>query len=74
LRPIVIITLAGMIGTCSSPPPLLDQVLEKGELRVVTRDSPTAYTKGPAGLSGPEFDRASGSVVHGNIKLTPLGA
>lgn len=56
MRPIVIFTLAGLIGTCSSPPPLLDQVLERGELRVVTRDSPTAYTKGPDGPSGPEFD------------------
>lgn len=27
-----------------------------GQLRVVTRDSPTAYTIGPDGPSGPEFD------------------
>jgi membrane-bound lytic murein transglycosylase F len=56
LRLIVIFTLAGLVGTCSSPPPLLDQVLETGELRVVTRDSPTAYTISPDGPSGPEFD------------------
>jgi len=56
LRLIVISTLAALIGTCSSPPPLLDQVLETGELRVVTRDSPTAYTISPDGPSGPEFD------------------
>ena len=56
MRPIIIFTLAGLIGTCSSPPPLLDQVLETGELRVVTRDSPTAYTISPDGPSGPEFD------------------
>ena len=56
MRPIVIISLAALLGTCSSPPPLLDQVLETGELRVVTRDSPTAYTIGPDGPSGPEFD------------------
>ncbi len=56
MRLIVIFTLAGLIGTCSSPPPLLDQVLETGELRVVTRDSPTAYTISPDGPSGPEFD------------------
>jgi membrane-bound lytic murein transglycosylase F len=56
LRPIVIISLAALIGTCSSPPPILDQVLETGELRVVTRDSPTAYTITPDGPSGPEFD------------------
>jgi membrane-bound lytic murein transglycosylase F len=56
LRPLVIISLAALIGTCSSPPPILDQVLETGELRVVTRDSPTAYTITPDGPSGPEFD------------------
>ena len=56
MRPIVIISLAALIGTCSSPPPILDQVLETGELRVVTRDSPTAYTITPDGPSGPEFD------------------
>ena len=56
MRLIVISTFAVLIGTCSSPPPLLDQVLETGELRVVTRDSPTAYTISPDGPSGPEFD------------------
>lgn len=56
MRLFVIFTLAGLIGTCSSPPPLLDRVLDMGQLRVVTRDSPTAYTIGPDGPSGPEFD------------------
>jgi len=56
LRPLLIISLAALIGTCSSPPPLLDQVLETGELHVVTRDSPTSYTISPDGPSGPEFD------------------
>jgi membrane-bound lytic murein transglycosylase F len=56
LRLIVIISLAALIGTCSRPPTLLDQVLDTGELRVVTRDSPTAYTISPDGPSGPEFD------------------
>jgi len=31
-------------------------VLETGTLRVVTRDSPTAYTISPDGPTGPEFD------------------
>jgi membrane-bound lytic murein transglycosylase F len=48
--------LGALIGTCSSPPPLLDQVLETGVLRVVTRDSPTTYTIGPDGPTGPEYD------------------
>jgi membrane-bound lytic murein transglycosylase F len=56
LRLLLIITLAGLIGTCSSPPPVLDQVLEIGELRVVTRESPTSYTISPDGPTGPEYD------------------
>ena len=56
MRPFLIISLAALIGTCSSPPPLLDQVLETGALHVVTRDSPTSYTISPDGPSGPEFD------------------
>jgi membrane-bound lytic murein transglycosylase F len=58
LRILLVIALAGLVGTCSSPPPLLEQVLDLGELRVVTRDSPTAFVDGPDGPSGPEFDLA----------------
>ena len=58
MRLLIIISLATLIGTCSSPPPILDQVLDTGMLRVVTRDSPTAYTISPSGPSGPEFDLA----------------
>ena len=57
MRPLVVIVfVAALIGTCSSPPPILDQVLETGELRVVTRDSPTSYTISPDGPTGPEYD------------------
>jgi membrane-bound lytic murein transglycosylase F len=58
LRLLLFITLASLLGTCSSQPSVLEQVLEVGELRVVTRDSPTAYVEGPDGPSGPEFDLA----------------
>jgi len=56
LRLVLIIFLAALLGTCSSAPPLLDQVLEVGELRVVTRNSPTSYTISPDGPTGPEYD------------------
>jgi len=56
LRFLLIITLASLIGTCSSAPPLLDQILETGELRVVTRNSPTSYSISPDGPTGPEYD------------------
>ena len=56
MRLLIYIAVAALLGTCSSPPALLDQILEMGELRVVTRDSPSSYVVGPDGPSGPEFD------------------
>jgi membrane-bound lytic murein transglycosylase F len=56
LRLVLYISVAALLGTCSTQPPLLDQVLELGELRVVSRDSPTAYVDSPNGPSGPEYD------------------
>ena len=56
MRLLIIIVLAALLGTCSSAPPLLDQVLDVGELRVVTRNSPTSYTITPNGPTGPEYD------------------
>ena len=56
MRLVLYISLAALLGTCSSEPPLLDQVLELGELRVVSRDSPTAFVDSPDGPSGPEYD------------------
>ena len=56
MRLVLYIALTALLGTCSSQPAILDQILEVGELRVVTRDSPTAYVDGPDGPSGPEYD------------------
>ncbi len=56
MRLLTIIVVAALIGTCSSPPDILDQVVETGELRVVTRSSPTTYSISPDGPTGPEYD------------------
>ena len=56
MRALLYIAMAALIGTCSKAPPLIDQVREIGELRVVTRDSPSSYAIGPEGPEGPEFD------------------
>ncbi len=58
MRPLIYTAMAALLGTCSSPPALLEQILEIGELRVITRDSPSSYVIGPDGPSGPEFDLA----------------
>jgi membrane-bound lytic murein transglycosylase F len=59
LRLVLYISLAAFLGTCSPRPTILEQVLETGELRVVTRESPTAYVDSPDGPSGPEYDLVS---------------
>ena len=61
--------VAALIGTCSSPPSTLDQVRGLGELRVVTRDSPTAYFVGPDGPAGPEYDLVRGFADELGVKL-----
>jgi membrane-bound lytic murein transglycosylase F len=60
LRLLIYASLAALLGTCSMPPPLLDQILERGQLRVVTRNTPTTYYIGPDGPQGPEFDLVKG--------------
>ncbi|MDE0744080.1 MAG: hypothetical protein OSB24_09355, partial [Woeseiaceae bacterium] len=35
--------ILGFVATCSSPPNLLNQVIERGELHVITLDSPTTF-------------------------------
>lgn len=60
MRLFIYVLLTSLLGTCSSPPPLLDQVRDLKELRVVTRNSPSTYFVGPNGPAGPEFDLVKG--------------
>ena len=59
LRAILAIIATLFLGTCSQPPSVLEQILRSGELRVVTRNSPSTYYLGANGPQGPEFDLAS---------------
>jgi len=52
----LVIFCATLVATCGQPPSLLDEVLALGELRVVTRNSPTTYYTGANGPEGPEYD------------------
>lgn len=45
-----------LVGTCQRVPATLEQIRALGELRVVTRNSPTAYYLGANGPEGPEYD------------------
>ncbi len=58
---LIIITLASIsLLSCSKPePPLLEQVIESGELRVMTLNSPTSVYEGPFGPAGLEYELVS---------------
>jgi len=59
LKALLAIIATLFLGTCSQPPTVLEEILNAGELRVVTRNLPSTYYLGAAGPQGPEFDLAS---------------
>nr|WP_301288383.1 membrane-bound lytic murein transglycosylase MltF [Natronospira proteinivora] len=70
------IGLALLLGTCSLPPSLLEQVQTRGELHVLTRNSPTTYYIGAEGPTGLEYDLAQRFADHLGVELrieTPEG-
>lgn len=68
---VVVIVIAGLfVGTCSERLSLLEEVRATGELRVVTRNSPTAYYLGPDSPLGPEYELASRFAEHLGVELT----
>lgn len=60
LRALAAVVLSFTLGTCSSPPPLLDRILASGELRVVTRNTPAAFYYGADEPRGIEYELARG--------------
>ena len=58
-----------LLATCAQPPGILEQVLEAGELRVVTRNSPDAYYLGSHGPEGPAYELASRFAEHLGVAL-----
>lgn len=60
MKKAAIILLAVLMGTCSRSPSTLEEILESGELRIITRNSPTTYFRGAQGIEGPEYLLAQG--------------
>lgn len=53
----------------STQPTLLEQVLETGELRVVSSNGPTTYYEGPNGLTGFEYSLVKGFADSLGVRL-----
>lgn len=69
LKAALAITATLLLGTCSQPPTVLEQIMRSGELRVVTRNLPSTYYLGAAGPQGPEFDLVSRFAAELGVRL-----
>jgi membrane-bound lytic murein transglycosylase F len=59
LRILLAIVAALLLATCSRQATTLEQIMSAGELRVVTRNSPSTYFLGADGPQGPEYELAA---------------
>jgi membrane-bound lytic murein transglycosylase F len=56
---LIAVSAVTLLGTCTPLPSLIDQIKILGELRVVTRNGPLAYYRGPDEMpEGPEYELA----------------
>jgi membrane-bound lytic murein transglycosylase F len=69
LRGFTAIVLSALLGSCSSPPSLLEQIIRQGELRVVTQNSPTTFYYGADEARGIEFELARGFAQRIGVSL-----
>lgn len=69
MKALLAIIVSLFLATCSQPPSVLEQILRSGELRVVTRNLPSAYYLGAAGPQGPEYDLAAQFAASLGVKL-----
>ncbi len=69
MRSLFAIGIALLLGTCSVPPSLLEQVQARGELHVLTRNSPTTYYIGPEAPTGLEYDLTRLFAEHLGVEL-----
>lgn len=60
MRALAAIVLSSLLGTCTPPPSLLEQIVSSGELRVVTRNTPAAFYYGADEPRGIEYELVRG--------------
>lgn len=65
----LLLAASSLLLVRSTPPTLLEQVLESGELRVVSSNGPTTYYEGPNGLTGFEYSLVKGFADSLGLKL-----
>jgi membrane-bound lytic murein transglycosylase F len=74
---LISVSAVTLLGTCTPLPSLIDQIKTLGELRVVTRNGPLAYYRGPNDMpEGPEYElaRRFADELGVKLKITPVGS
>lgn len=69
MRVFAAIGLSALLGSCTSPPSLLEQIIRQGELRVVTQNSPATFYYGAEEARGIEFELARGFAERLGVSL-----
>ena len=72
---LISVSAVTLLGTCTPLPSLIDQIKTLGELRVVTRNGPLAYYRGPDDMpEGPEYElaRRFADELGVKLKITPV--
>jgi membrane-bound lytic murein transglycosylase F len=72
---VISVSAVTLLGTCTPLPSLIDQIKKIGELRVVTRNGPLAYYRGPDDMpEGPEYElaRRFADELGVKLKITPV--
>jgi len=67
------VLLLGLHG-CTEPKPLLEQIRDRGQLRVATLNQPTSYYLGAHGAQGYEYRLASAFAARLNVQLVIVPA
>src|SRR5690606_31129466 len=69
LRSLPVLFICVLLSTCRFPPSLLDQIMQRGELRVVTRNTPATFYIGADEPRGIEFELAQGFANRLGVQL-----
>jgi membrane-bound lytic murein transglycosylase F len=70
LRILSAVVISALIGSCAPPVSLLDQIRSSGELRVITRNSPTTFYYGANEAAfGVEYELAQAFADHLGVQL-----
>jgi len=69
MRFTLLLLLTSMVAACDLNQSHLDRVQDRGELRVLTRNSATTYYEGPQGPTGFEYDLAAGFADYLGVDL-----